>query len=366
MKKLFIVAGELSGDKLGKWYLEQQRTRYQNYHIEAVGGDFLKSAGAHIHQRFETLNVTGIIEIIKKLPQIFKNLRRLSFYILENEFEEVVLIDFPGFNLRLAKKLKEKNKHLRITYFCPPQLWCWGEWRMKNLKKFCDEVIVLYPFEVDWYKKRGLQASWIGSPVLERLQPYIQSGAEKKNSIVVLPGSRHAEIENMFSIFADIMKKFLEDYPACSLVLPLARSLKPTFLEEKIEQYGLRAHRQRIRLVIDEQEKYQAMASSCLAISKPGTITLELALLGVPTVVLFKTSWINYLLAWPFVKVQHMSLPNLLLGKEVFKEFIQQDCKAALITAYAKNIYESFLSQGSLYQEQRKSLDELRETLTKK
>jgi len=169
MKKIFIVAGELSGDKLGAWYAERLRKEDSSCEIHAVGGPFLEQAGAILYDRMENLNVAGFIEVLKHIRFLCRFMRELARYIVNNNFDEVVVVDFPGFNLKLIKKLKKLNRSLKIIYLSPPQLWVWGPWRARKIRKYCDEVIVIYPFEVAWYKKRKINAQWFGYPFYENL-----------------------------------------------------------------------------------------------------------------------------------------------------------------------------------------------------
>jgi len=343
MKKIFIVTGELSGDHLAAWYVNRLKKQHQNIIIDAVGGDSLKAVGAQLHQRFETLNVVGIIEIIKHLPRILRSLKKLSDHILAGNYDEVVLVDFPGFNLRLAKKLKAKNKDLKITYLSPPQLWCWGAWRITSLKRYCDRLIVLYPFEVDWYRQRGVIAEWLGSPVCERLASLVSPlQSHKQKIIAILPGSRQSEIETLLPKFLAIAQKVKQKHPEVKFMLPVAQSILQSTLESVAHDSGLSDVWKSVEIITGDKQKYQKLEQCSLAISKPGTITLELALLGVPTVVIYKTSWLSYFLARLVVQVKYMSLPNLLLDKEVFKEFIQYDCDPETLARHVSSLYQDF------------------------
>lgn len=324
MKKICIVTGELSGDRLGAWYLKKRLITEPDLSVQAIGGDFLHEAGATLYKRFEELNVTGIVEIIRHLPKLLNLLRTISQYIIDQRFDEVVLVDFPGFNMRLARLLKEKNPKLTITYLSPPQLWCWGAWRIKPLKKYCDKIIVLYPFEVAWYAQRGLTVQWQGSLVYELLAGYHK--VEKKTIIALIPGSRHGEIEKLLPLFMKAAALVKKQHPEVSFVLPLARSISHSFLQSVIEKHKLGDIWSYVKIIQGEQKKFSELAACRLALSKPGTVTLELALLGVPTLVAYKTSWLTYYIARLVVSVAHMSLPNLLLGRQVFPETIQHNC----------------------------------------
>jgi len=357
MKKRFIVAGELSGDKLGAWFLKKSGPNKDEIICQAVGGDFLKNAGAQVYERIEKLNITGIVEIIKHLKFIFKFLNSLANYICSEQFDEVVLVDFPGFNLRLAKKLKQKNSNIKITYLSPPQLWVWGQWRIRTLKKYCDKVIVLYPFEVDWYKQRGVEAQFLGNPVYDNVNQYFEKIESKENELVILPGSRNSEIEKLLPIFVDAIKRFKSVWPEVEIVLPLAESINVKTIQQKLKNLDAPA----VTIVQGEQEKLKVLSSACMAICKPGTVTLELALLKIPALIIYKTSWLTYWLARLVVKVKYMSLPNLLLKKQVFKELIQKDCSSQLIFENATRLYKSCISKDENFQKLQKDFCNLRQ-----
>jgi len=348
MKKVFIASGEVSGDNLGAWYLNLLKQEDLDLQCHAIGGDALEKAGANLYERIEKLNMVGVLEVIKHIRFIFSFAKELVEYILQNDFDEVILVDFPGFNLMVAKKLKKKNPNIKITYLSPPQVWAWGEWRIKKLKKYCDKLIVLYPFEVDWYKQRGIETVYLGNPVCSKLKPYLDSqNSEPENQIAILPGSRKSEIEKLLPIFADVVRRLKLAWPNIKIVLPLAESFSVGYIENRLKKNGLLRWGSDIEIVIGEQQKLKALSRCCLAITKPGTITLELALLEIPSVIVYKTSWVTYFVAKLLVKIKFMSLPNLLLNKPVYKEFIQKDCKADLIFEHVNNLYKSFLAKNN-------------------
>jgi lipid-A-disaccharide synthase len=349
MKKIFIVAGEVSGDRLAAWYVHKLREQNPDVHIQAVGGSCLQEAGVNLFEHITALNVIGIVEIVRRLPYLLRFMRRLVDYIVEQTFDEVVVVDFPGFNLRLIKQLKKQNPALTITYLSPPQLWCWGAWRVKKLKKYCDRVIVMYPFEVAWYQKRGLTVEWHGSPVYEAIAPYRQPGVAKEPCIALIPGSRSAEIEAMLPLFLAAAQILLKHYPELKFVLPVASSTNPHALRARAERHKLLHVWDKIELVSDEHEKFSRLARCCAALSKPGTVTLELALLRVPTVIAFKISWLTYVLARPLIRVASMGLPNLLLGTIIAPEIIQFNCRAEVLAHEVALLYHDFLMQTEKY-----------------
>lgn len=339
MKKVFIVTGELSGDLLGAWYVTKQYSKKDAVYIEALGGDNLSQAGAILYERFETLNVTGIVEIIKHIPRILRFLHQLAVYIISKKFDEVVLIDFPGFNIRLSKKLKKLNPSLKITYFSPPQLWCWGAWRLASLKKYCDRLVVLYPFEVAWYAQRGAAAEWIGSPVYERISPYFEQSKHKRPLVALVPGSRLSEIKTVLPLLAQVARALKKEYPELRFIIPQASSLSDQVFRRYVTESGLLTLGESLTVIGRDHNTWEQLAHCCFAISKPGTVTLELALLEIPSIILFKVPWLTYWIARQVVRVQFMSLPNLLMGKEIFKEYIQKFTLDEVVL-HAKQVYE--------------------------
>lgn len=373
MKKIFIVTGELSGDITAAWYVKRLQAEVRDdsqgdcanseVQIHAVGGDNLQALGVTIFRRFEDLNVVGVFEILRHLPKILHILNELIEYIRSNGFDEVILVDFPGFNLRLAKKLKSLDPKIKVTYLAPPQLWCWGAWRVNKLKKYCDNVIVLYPFEVEWYKQRGVTAQWLGNSVYDSLQKYFPLTENKEKLIALLPGSRKSEVERFFPIFRNIIKKFVLRHPDVKFVIPLASSLSDDFIKQQMENSGLNFYSNKLIFTRTEKEKFEKLSACCLAITKPGTVSLELALLKIPAVMIFKISWLTYILARPLVKVKYMSLPNLLLDFPLYKELVQSDCKLELILREIENLYVGFTRKTNDYTMKMKKMDELRRLL---
>ena len=374
MKKIFIVAGELSGDKLGAWYISKLNDLYsgagltsgENFCFEAVGGKFLENAGSKIYARFEEkLNIVGVTEIIKKIPAVLKFIKQLSNHIIKNDFDEVVVIDVPGFNLRLIKKLKHLKPDLKITYLSPPQLWVWGERRVKKIKKFCDEVIVIYPFEVDWYKQRSVSVTWLGYPFYNKFKPYFDLECKRRNRIAVMLGSRRTEVDTLLPIFSSVIKKFKLIYPYTEFVFPIAESVDKKFIENRLKKNGLNLSGNDIKIIQGEDEKFKALKTCCLALTKPGTVSLELALLAIPAIVAYKVSWITYFIAKLVVKIKHMALPNLIFGNSsIYPEFIQGDCKVDKILSELNSIYCKFIKQDKLYFEKVKNLEVARNQLS--
>ncbi|MFA5306126.1 MAG: lipid-A-disaccharide synthase [Candidatus Babeliales bacterium] len=364
MNKIFIVAGEVSGDRLAAWYVKRLRVHKKNIYIEAVGGASLQAEGVKLFEHLTSLNVVGVVEIIRHLPSIMRFMRRLGDYIIAQDFDTVMVVDFPGFNLRLIKQLKQRKPSLKIIYLSPPQLWCWGAWRVRTLKKYTDQVIVLYPFEVEWYRKRGLAVTWQGSPVYEMLEPYRKQSVEKKTCIALIPGSRNSEIITMLPLFLQSAALLLERHPELTFVIPVAPSMDREVLKRCAEQHNLMSVWEKVMYVSDEHEKFMRLANCSCALSKPGTVTLELALLRVPTVIAFKVSWLTYLLARLFVRVKVMGLPNLLLDAMVAPEVIQFKCRPDVLAQEIEKVYSDFVTDAQAYRQRMNYLEMLARKLS--
>ena len=313
-RSVFMVAGEASGDALGAWYIEQQGSKGNDVTYTAVGGAQLRAAGADIYLPLTQLSVVGVVEIIKHIPRLYRIGRELARHIGQGGYDELVVIDFPGFNLRLIKHIRTHYPQIRIAYLSPPQLWVWGAWRVKKLKRYADRVIVLYPFEVAWYAKRGVKALFWGSPVAQRLRGQSALPARKRERrLTLMPGSRAQELRLLMPHFAATVRMLCARVPHLALTISVAPSLTRAHVEHALAPYHPEEWGCAITYVTDHNELMEHLKRSACVLTKPGTNTLELALLGVPGAVLYKTSWLTYWLARMVVNVGSMTLPNLLM-----------------------------------------------------
>ncbi len=364
MKRVLLVAGEVSGDQLGAWYCN---TKYGSnnsaVYLEAVGGDLLVQAGAVVFERFERLNSIGFTEIVSKIPFYYRLMQRLLARLQDGAFDELVLIDYPGFNLRFARMVRKKMPSVRIIYAAPPQLWCWGAWRITSLQKYCDSLVVLYPFEVAWYAARGVRAEYLGSPVVERVALHHRAIAERQHYIAIAPGSRATELKQLVPTCVAIMNQLAHDFSELHFVVPCAASYTPEAMRGLFKDAGLMVGSDRIIVVADPVETMSLLGQCSVAIAKPGTVTLELALLGIPTVMVFKTSWLNNVLARFLMTVPFRALPNLLLGKEIVPEFVQQRCIPAVVAERVAQLYVWFAAHDTRYNEAVANFDAVRNAM---
>lgn len=406
------MTGESSGDALAAWYIAKQRERGCSATYTAVGGAHLAAAGAHIYRSHHDLSVVGVWEVLRHLPRIWRIMREIYTHICTTGYDEVVLVDYPGVNLRLLKKLKKQCSQLRITYLSPPQLWVWGAWRVKTLRQYADCVIVLFPFEVAWYAQRGVSAQFLGCPIAETLladctaQSLTLPQQQKEYDLVILPGSRRQELTALGPTYRSVITLLKQTYPNLRVAVVVAPSLthqevaaalQDKWIPDQVRNdrvqsevincpeqhvipdrpssivrgrndlgpsYGHAQHASLYTYLSTPNESLRARAQSVCVLTKPGVNTLELALLGIPGAVIYKTSPLTYWLARCVVRVKNMALPNLLLGTRVYPEFIQKQCQPALIAAQLASYIEAYRHDRVAYERAVASLRTVEKKLT--
>lgn len=350
------MTGETSGDAIGAWYAKKLLNQFPEVKITAIGGTYLEKLGAQIYAPLAPFSIAGIVEILTHLPFIFRQLKSITNYICSHDFDTVILVDYPGFNLRLLKRLKQQKPSLHIIYVAPPQLWIWGSWRVKTLQNYCSRIVVMYPFEVAWYAARGVTVHWEGLPLLERLTPHTKP-QEKKPMLAVLPGSRAQEIKSLLPIFVAVIKQLSIAIPEMTFGLMRAPSVESTTLQSELIKQQIPLE----RIKIIEPEQFCAIAATCFAaLTKPGTCTLELALLGIPAIVAYKALALTYWLARCVTNIQYMSLPNLFLNQAVYQERLQNECNAKQLYEDILKLYHDF-KEKEKYAERCLPLEKLKE-----
>jgi len=321
IKHIFIICAEASGDlhagNLAKRILEIN----PDIRISGIGGTFMRQSGANIYCDIKDLAVIGFFDVLKKLPKFFALKKLILEKIKEEKPDAIILVDFSGFNLRLAKKI---NKTLPVIYYVSPQVWASRPGRIKTIKDYIHKMIVLFRFEEEFYKRYGVDVDFVGHPLLDIVKPTAEEKeflrnfnlSESKTTIALLPGSRKQEIENILPIMLKTS-------------LSINQKIKNTqFVIAKSPQVDLDIYNRIIRganidLKIIEGKTYDCLniADFCLVAS--GTATLETAIMQRPFVVIYKMNLLNYLLYRPQVRVPYIGMVNIVAGKEIVPEFIQ-------------------------------------------
>ena len=319
-QKLYIIAGEASGDLHGSNLIKALKSQDANLQIRSWGGDLMQAAGAEVVKHYKELAFMGFVEVVKNLKTILGNLSFCKKDILEFKPDALVLIDYPGFNLRIAKWAKKQG--IKVIYYISPQIWAWNSKRVHAIKKDVDRMITILPFEKDFYKKYGMEVDYVGHPLLDvvndfksdRTAFYKKWNLSEKPIIALLPGSRKQEIRTTL----EIMLKMVAQFPDYQFVVAGAPSQDNSFYQTVFEQTGL-------EIPLVENETYELLNHSTAALVTSGTATLETALFEVPQVVCYKGNSISYQIAKRLVNVNYISLVNLIADREVVKELIQKE-----------------------------------------
>ena len=320
--KYFILAGEASGDLHGANLIKSLMKRDADADIQAWGGDLMEAAGAVILKHYKELAFMGFVEVIKNLPTIFNNFKICKKEILEFNPDVLILIDYPGFNLRMAKWAFKNN--IKVFYYISPQIWAWKTGRVETIEKKVDRMFVILPFEKAFYKKHGVEVDYCGHPLMDVVKNYKPSRQffikNKLNPhipiIALLPGSRKQEINKMLNGFSKVFK-----YVAIEnqIVIAGAPSIEKTIYEPFLEKH------KHVKLV--ENQTYDLLSYSKAALVTSGTATLETALFNVPQVVCYTGNKWSYLLAKKLVNkdLKFIAMPNLIADKKIISELIQDD-----------------------------------------
>ena len=330
-KKIYVIAGEASGDLHGAHLIKSLRIHAKEpLEIYGAGGDKIRDAGALEFYDLAHFHVTGITDAIKQLPQYKKAETELLTRIKKARPDVVVLIDNPGFNLHLAEKIHAFN--IPIVYYIAPQVWAWAAKRILKIKKYVKKVLVVFEFEKKIYEDHAIPVVWVGHPLKDLVGT--GHGPSKTPSgplISLLPGSRKGELKMLFSIFAKAAKIISREIPNVRFSLIKAPTLAKEFYTRLIKENG-------VQCSLVEEGSYEVIRSSDLAIVCSGTATLECALLGTPMIISNKGSFITYVAAKSLVKVPFLGLPNLILGRKRIPELLQYDATPEKIAEEALRI----------------------------
>lgn len=319
--RFLISAGEASGELYGAGIIHALRQRVPGAEFFGVGGERMRQAGFKTLVDAHAISVVGIVEVIKHLPKIRREFKRLVSETAARKPDVAILIDFPDFNLRLAKKLHKLN--IPVVYYVSPQLWAWRQGRIKQIKKYVRKMLVIFPFEQDFYRKRGVQAEYVGHPLADEPLPTItreQFAAENnldpnKTWVALLPGSRQKEVElNLPGVLdsASELRSISDEF-----ILPVASSLDMQWMHRHVDRGNAPA-----KLVRDVRA---ALLHSRAAIVASGTATVEAALIGTPFVMVYRVAPWTYRLGRHFVKVKRFAMVNLIAGRDVVPEYVQND-----------------------------------------
>ena len=341
-KTILIVAGEESGDLHGSSLVGEMDQRMPELSFFGIGGDRLQDGGVETIEHTDNMAVMGFSEVVSKYRFLRKVFQNIVKEIDRRNPERAILIDYPGFNLRLAKKLKERG--IPVTYFISPQVWAWKEKRVEVIRKCVDQLICIFPFEEAWYAKRGVDATFVGHPFMDMPEPEISREEflqqhkfdPDRTTIALMPGSRQQEVNRHLSV----MVKSLFNLRQRGMNLQAVIGKAPGVNLRGVNHHGLS---------IEEANPQLALRFADGAVVASGTISFEAALYNTPSVVIYKLSPFTWFFAKRIAKVKHVSMPNLIAGRELFPELLQEKATPELVAANLQHLLADEEKQDEIY-----------------
>ena len=327
--KYFIISGEASGDLHGSNLVRELKLIDKDTDIVCWGGDLMEREGAKVLMHYRELAIMGFWEVLVNLRKISKNMTLCKQQVLEFKPDVVILIDYPGFNLRIAEFLKGKIDN--VYYYISPKIWAWKQSRIKKIKEYISRMYVIFPFETEFYEKHNYPVKYFGNPLVDTVQREIdvagdrghflkKHNLEDKPIIALLAGSRIQEVKKILPEMVRVSDYYMDHVFIVAGVNTVSKEIYEKILGNS-----------RVKVVYNET--YSLYKHSDAALVASGTATLEAAIAGVPQVVCYKASWISYLIARAFAKIRFISLVNLIMDRELVKELIQDKMKSKLIVS---------------------------------
>ena len=328
--KYYLISGEASGDLHGSNLIKEIRKRDPQAQIRCWGGDLMQAAGAELVSHYKERAFMGFLEVAMNLRTILGFMKSCKKDLLAYKPDVVVLIDYPGFNIPMAQFAKKHG--FKTIYYISPQVWAWKEGRVKTIREVVDKMLVILPFEVDFYKKWNYEVTYVGHPLVQVIEDFKKANSTltltPHPSVALLPGSREQEIKKKLPIMLEATRNF----PDVQFRIAQAPSLERSFYESMTAQYP--------NVALIQGKTYELLMQSHAALVTSGTATLETALFGVPEVVCYKGSAVSYEIAKRLIKVKYISLVNLILDRPAVKELIQHDLTSENITTELKRLLD--------------------------
>ncbi len=335
IKNIFIVSGEASGDMHASSLIRELKKLNPNIAFEGIGGPESQKAGAELLYGIKDVNFIGFSSVILNIKKIKSILRDCEKKIRSEMPDAVILVDYPGFNLKLISNIR-KFYGGKIIYYISPQLWAWHKSRVKIIKKYVDMMIVVFPFEVDFYDREGVKAEFVGHPLVKKIDDFLKINRKTESDkirISILPGSRKDEIDRMLPVLLETGNKFLEEFD-CEINILCSPNFKESYYRRLLKDYNF-------NLIYDRNNSelnYRTILNSDLVITKSGTSTIECALIGTPFCVVYKTGKINYSIGKRLIRIDNIAMVNILSGKKIVKEFLQEEVNPENLFKEGKDI----------------------------
>lgn len=337
MVKILISAGEASGDIHAAAITAAIKNIDSEAQVFGMGGDALRAAGGEVLFDIKEHGVMGFVEVIRKLPDLFRLRSYFARVMDERKPDCLVIVDYPGFNMKLAKLAHDKG--IPVVSYIAPSAWAWNKGRAKNVAKLVDKVACIFPFEYDVYKEAGAPVEFVGHPLLDIVKPAmtreeaaVWAGKEPgKRLVLIMPGSRLMEIEKMLPTLLAGARLLQKQMPEVQFAMPRAGTIPLELLQSKIRESGL-------EVKITEGHNYDLFSVADLALATSGTVTLEAALCGLPSVIVYRTSALNAFIARLVINIPNIGLPNIVAGRQILPELLQEDFTPAKLAGTAAEL----------------------------
>lgn len=327
--KYYLIAGEASGDLHGSNLMHAIKQQDAEADFRFFGGDLMQAEGGQLSKHYQAMAFMGFVEVVFNLRQIFANIKHCKIDILDYQPDVLVLIDFPGFNLRIAEFAKEQG--IKVVYYISPKVWAWNTKRVEKIKRVVDKLLLILPFEVDFYRSYHYEAEYVGNPLMDAISAHRVNAAFRQDNLLsdqpilaLLPGSRKQEIERILPV----MLAAANEFKGYQIVVAGAPSFPPNFYTPYLQHNEV--------LVVNQT--YDLLSYAAGAMVTSGTATLETALFEVPQVVCYKGHPLTIAIGRMLIKLRFISLVNLIMDKVVVKELIQNDCSAENIKQHLTRI----------------------------
>jgi lipid-A-disaccharide synthase len=322
---IMILAGEPSGDIHGGHLCHELKNLSPGIQLFGMGGPEMEEAGVEIVHRIGDTGVVGLWEVYKEIGKYWKIFKKMVAVMEERKPDAVILIDYPGFNIRFARKAHQLG--IKVYYYISPQLWAWGQWRIKKIRRYVDMMLVLFPFEKEFYNSHGIKAEFVGHPLIGTLNPDLNKEACRKQLgitsspvIGLLPGSRKGEIEKIMPLLMETAGIFRVHLPEAEFILPIASPELRPFIDEMMKSAP-------VEIKVVEEKSQNIIASSDLLILASGTVTLEAAVFLRPMIIVYKISFFSWIMGKILIKIPFIGLVNIVSGKKIVQEFIQYQAR---------------------------------------
>ncbi len=332
-QKVFLLAGEASGDEHGAALIQEIRQRYPNWELVCWGGNKMEEAGARLLSHYKNRNIMGLVEVLKNIRTIKGFMEQAKVNILQENPDLLICIDNPGFNLPLAKFAKSQD--IEVVWYIAPKAWAWNTRRIKTMKKVIDSLLVIFPFEVAFFAKYGMPSVYVGNPTAKAVHTYLSSEPaliSNTKTIALLPGSRPAEVRNLMPNFIKAVRQHEKEH--VHICVAGAPSLSREFYEKVLQESQLEAE-----IIFNKTFDILNTAAQTggYALVASGTATLETALIGCPQLVAYKVNALTYFVGKSILKIKYVSLVNILLKRSAVQEILQ-DVSAERLSACIGNI----------------------------